>query len=47
MQIFKSLGIGLSLLLIPVCASAADGEQRSGLQMVSTGVRAPLSRGAI
>ena len=35
MQIFKSLGIGLSLLLIPVCASAADGEQRAGLQMIS------------
>ena len=36
MQIFKSLGIGFSLLLVPVCASAADGEQRAGLQMVST-----------
>ena len=35
MQIFKSLGIGLSFLLLPVCASAADGEQRAGLQMVS------------
>ena len=35
MQIFKSLGIGLSLLLLPVCASAADGEQRAGLQMIS------------
>jgi polysaccharide export outer membrane protein len=35
MQIFKSLGIGLSLLLLPVSASA-DGEPRAGLQMVST-----------
>ena len=34
MQIFKSLGIGFSLLLLPVCASAADGEPRAGLQMV-------------
>jgi len=34
MQIFKSLGIGLSLLLLPVCASAADGGPRAGLQMV-------------
>jgi len=34
MQIFKSLGIGLSLLLLPICVSAADGEQRADLQMV-------------
>ena len=35
MQIFKSLGIGLAFLVLPVHASAADEEPRAGLQMVS------------
>jgi polysaccharide export outer membrane protein len=35
MQIFKSLGICLSLLLLSACASSGGG-QRAGLQMVST-----------
>lgn len=35
MQILKSLGIGLALLVLPVHASAADEEPRAGLQMVS------------
>ena len=35
MQIFKSLGIGLSLFLLPAYALAADAGQRAGLQMVS------------
>ncbi|GAA3740781.1 polysaccharide export outer membrane protein [Sphingorhabdus rigui] len=35
MQILKSLGIGLALLVLSVHASAADDEPRAGLQMVS------------
>ena len=36
MQIFKSLGICLSLLFLFACASSGGSGQRAGLQMVST-----------
>ena len=35
MQISKPLNIGLSLPLLPACASAAEGRQRAALQTVS------------
>ena len=36
MQIIKSLGIGLSLILLSACASSVGGGQRAGLQMVNS-----------